>query len=96
MEVVIRGAGGKAGHGGQEHAEPQDICGGARSPHRKAIRRMAHLALVKELLQVAADRYREKYELSTQRIDDIKIGINYLSAVRRLFSCSGNQSRRTW
>jgi hypothetical protein len=46
--------------------------------------RLAHLALVKELLQQAADRYREKYELSTMRIDDIKIGINYLSAVRRL------------
>lgn len=46
--------------------------------------RLAHLAMVKELLQQAADRYREKYELSTMRIDDIKIGINYLSAVRRL------------
>jgi hypothetical protein len=46
--------------------------------------RMGHLALAKELLQQAADRYREKYELSTQRIDDIKLGINYLAAVRRL------------
>ena len=46
--------------------------------------RLAHLSLVKELLQQAADRYREKYELSTMRIDDIKIGINYLAAVRRL------------
>ncbi len=46
--------------------------------------RTAHLAMVKELLQQAADRYREKYELSTMRIDDIKVGINYLSAVRRL------------
>jgi hypothetical protein len=46
--------------------------------------RMAHLALSKELLQLAADRYREKYELSTMRIDDIKAGINFLSAVRRL------------
>jgi len=46
--------------------------------------RLAHLALARELLAQAADRYREKYELSTMRIDDIKIGINYLSAVRRL------------
>jgi hypothetical protein len=46
--------------------------------------RMAHLALCRELLQQAADRYREKYELSTQRIDDIKTAINFLSAVRRL------------
>jgi hypothetical protein len=46
--------------------------------------RLSHLNLAKELLQQAADRYREKYELSTLRIDDIKAGINFLSAVRRL------------
>ena len=46
--------------------------------------RMAHLALARELLQTAADRYREKYELSTLRIDDIKAAINFLSAIRRL------------
>jgi hypothetical protein len=46
--------------------------------------RMAHLSLAKDLLQQAADRYREKYELSTLRIDDIKVGINFLTAVRRL------------
>ena len=46
--------------------------------------RMAHLGLARGLLQQAADRYREKYELSTMRIDDIKAGINFLAAVRRL------------
>jgi hypothetical protein len=46
--------------------------------------RMAHLSLSRELLQQAADRYREKYELSTMRIDDIKAAINFLLAVRRL------------
>ncbi len=46
--------------------------------------RLAHLALAQELLQQAADRYREKYELSTLRIDDIKAGINFLAALRRL------------
>ena len=46
--------------------------------------RMVHLSLARELLQQAADRYREKYELSTMRIDDIKAGINFLSAVHRL------------
>jgi len=46
--------------------------------------RMAHLGLTRELLQQAADRYREKYELSTMRIDDIKAGINFLAAARRL------------
>ncbi|MBN1298809.1 MAG: hypothetical protein JW997_03885 [Actinobacteria bacterium] len=43
------------------------------------------LQLVKRLLQQAADKYREKYELSTQRIDDMKLAINYLSALKRLY-----------
>lgn len=46
--------------------------------------RMSHLSLARELLQQAADRYREKYELSTMRIDDIKLGISFLAAVRRI------------
>lgn len=43
-----------------------------------------HLRLVKRLLNQAADRYREKYELSTGRIDDFRLGINYLLALRRI------------
>jgi len=50
-----------------------------------------HLALAKKLLSQAADRYREKYELSTNRIDDFKLGIAYLSALRRLNIVTGNQ-----
>jgi hypothetical protein len=46
--------------------------------------RIAHLNLAKRLLQQAADRYRQKYELSTLRIDDFKLAISYLSALRRL------------
>jgi len=46
--------------------------------------RLAHLGMARELLQQAADRYREKYELSTMRADDIKAGINFLTALRRL------------
>ncbi|MDR1894754.1 MAG: hypothetical protein LBQ61_08760 [Spirochaetales bacterium] len=46
--------------------------------------RMAHLKLVKDLLQRAADGYRQKYELSTHRIDDFKIALAYLSALRRI------------
>jgi len=46
--------------------------------------RLAHLKLVKKLLQQAADRYRQKYELSTLRADDFQMAINYLSALRRL------------
>jgi hypothetical protein len=43
-----------------------------------------HLRLLKRLLQQAADRYREKYELSTGRIDDFRLAINYLLALRRI------------
>jgi hypothetical protein len=43
-----------------------------------------HLRLVKKLISQAADRYREKYELSTGQILDFKTGINFLGALRRL------------
>jgi hypothetical protein len=46
--------------------------------------RLSHLNLAKRLLQQSADRYREKYELSTLRLDDIKQSILFLSALRRL------------
>ncbi|MFW5802195.1 MAG: hypothetical protein ACOCVC_09195 [Spirochaeta sp.] len=46
--------------------------------------RSKHLGIVKNKLGHAADRYREKYELSTNRIDDFKIAIQYLMALRRL------------
>jgi hypothetical protein len=35
-------------------------------------------------LQRSADRYREKYELSTLRIDDFKLAISFLAALRRI------------
>ncbi|MDR2718627.1 MAG: hypothetical protein LBB89_11270 [Treponema sp.] len=50
-----------------------------------------HLALIKKLLSQAADRYREKYELSTSRIDDFKLGIMYLAALRRISILTGDQ-----
>jgi len=43
-----------------------------------------HLILAKKLLSQSADRYREKYELSTGDIEDFKKGITYLSALKRL------------
>lgn len=46
--------------------------------------RLNHLNLAKELLQRSADRYREKYELSTLRIDDFKLAISFLAALRRI------------
>jgi len=43
-----------------------------------------HLRLVKKLLFISADRYREKYELSTGQILDFKTGISFLAALRRI------------
>jgi len=43
-----------------------------------------HLRLIKKLLLQAADRYREKYELSTSQTLDFKTGINFLAALRRI------------
>ena len=54
--------------------------------------RVAHLNLAKRLLQQAADRYRQKYELSTLRADDFKLAISYLSALRRLHIVLGESN----
>jgi hypothetical protein len=51
--------------------------------------RLAHVQLVKKFLQQAADRYREKYELSTMRLDDIKKAILFLAAMKRLHTLLG-------
>ncbi|MCL2479187.1 MAG: hypothetical protein FWF22_06780, partial [Treponema sp.] len=52
---------------------------------------MRHLRLIKKLLMQAADRYREKYELSTNRIDDFKMGINFLNALKRMYIILGER-----
>jgi hypothetical protein len=48
--------------------------------------------LIKKLLSQTADRYRERYELSTRNTEDLKMGIRFLSALRRLQSLVGNRS----
>ncbi|MDR1574585.1 MAG: hypothetical protein LBS37_01145 [Treponema sp.] len=60
-----------------------------RSPNYEST--VYHLRLVKKLLAQAADRYREKYELSTGRIDDFKQGMTFLSALRRLHLLLGDR-----
>jgi len=50
-----------------------------------------HLLLIKKLLHQAADRYREKYELSTNRIDDFKMGINFLNSLKRIHILLGER-----
>lgn len=44
-----------------------------------------YLRLIKKLLGESADGYRERYELSTRRIDDMRLAINYLLALRRIY-----------
>jgi hypothetical protein len=55
--------------------------------------RVAHGDLAKSLLRNAADGYREKYELSTRRIDDIQMAINFLSALRRIHVLLGESEQ---
>ncbi len=50
-----------------------------------------HLRLIKKLLTQAADRYREKYELSTNRFDDFKLAIAYLNSLRRIHLMMGER-----
>jgi len=54
--------------------------------------KVAHLALARKLLEQAANRYREKYELSTLRFDDFRLAIKYLGALRYL-AVAVNQAR---
>ncbi|MDR0447925.1 MAG: hypothetical protein LBH07_04580 [Treponema sp.] len=60
-----------------------------RSPNYEPT--VGHLRLIKRLLGQAADRYREKYELSTNRGDDFKLGINFLGALRRIHVLMGDR-----
>lgn len=48
-----------------------------------------HLELVKKLLSKTASRYRSKYELSSNQIDDFKMGIHFLEALKRFHTVFG-------
>ena len=52
---------------------------------------MYHLALIKRLLIETADRYRGKYELSTNHLDDFRMGIQFLNALRRIHMVLGER-----
>jgi hypothetical protein len=52
---------------------------------------VCHIRLVEQLLDQAADRYREMYELSTHRIEDFRTGIHFLGALRRIYTLLGNR-----
>ncbi len=47
-------------------------------------KRLAHLNLTQRLLQQTADRYREKYELSSLNLEDMRKALVFLSALKRI------------
>jgi len=47
-------------------------------------KRLAHLNLAQRLLQQTADRYREKYELSSLNLEDMRKALVFLSALKRI------------
>ncbi len=49
-----------------------------------------YVRLIKQLLEKSANSYRDKYELSSRRIDDMQAGINFLLALRRVSVALGN------
>lgn len=49
-----------------------------------------YIRMIRKLLDQSATAYRDRYELSTHRIDDMRCAINYLIALRRLLIIIGN------
>ena len=58
---------------------------GKLSPHVEGYdERRSHLDIIIDMLKLSSSKYREKYELSTRRIDDMKTGISFLNALKRI------------
>jgi hypothetical protein len=60
------------------------------SPNRMIV--ISYLSFVKRLLQSTADKYREKYEVSSMKMDDFKQAIVFLNALRRIHMNMGERS----
>lgn len=45
---------------------------------------VTYVRLILKLLEQSASQYRDKYELSTRRLDDMRFAINYLLAKRKI------------
>jgi hypothetical protein len=52
------------------------------SPNRMIV--LSYIGFIKKQLQTTADRYREKYEVSSMKMDDFKQAILFLNALRRI------------
>jgi len=52
-----------------------------------------YIRMITKMLNDSATAYRDKYELSTRRIDDMRNGIKYLLALRKLNIAIGNSEQ---
>lgn len=52
-----------------------------------------YVRLITKLLNDSATAYRDRYELSTRRIDDMRNGIKYLLALRKLYIAIGDATQ---
>lgn len=50
-----------------------------------------YIRLLKKILDRSASEYRDRYELSTRRIDDMRMAINFLIALRRISMILGEK-----
>ncbi|MCR5219102.1 hypothetical protein [Treponema sp.] len=50
-----------------------------------------YIRLLKKILDRSASEYRDRYELSTRRIDDMRMAINFLIALRRIAMILGEK-----
>lgn len=62
-----------------------------RSPHYETT--VLYIRLVLKILNNSATSYRDRYELSTRRIDDMRDAIKYLLALRRVYIVLGNSEQ---
>ncbi|MBN1520225.1 MAG: hypothetical protein JW923_09045 [Spirochaetales bacterium] len=60
------------------------------SPNRMVT--MSYLGTVKRLFQSVADRYREKYEVFSSKMEDFKQAILFLTALRRIHTVFGDRT----
>ena len=51
-----------------------------------------YVRMIQKLLDKAANAYRDRYELSTRRIDDMRNAIKYLLALRKLYIVLGRSN----
>ena len=51
---------------------------------------VTYVRLIRSLLEKSAGEYRDRYELASRRIDDIRMGINLLIALRRVAMVLGD------